>query len=131
MKVRTVVATAVATLVLLTGCSAQPANGTDPKVDWVRSVIAEAGLKADFPIEVTDDEVCSSAIAVGCTYIDDSIGKPVDMKIKANLIGTDVGKFVVLHEMGHVAGIVDECAADDYSHAHGGSAKWQAGNCHR
>jgi len=94
-------------------------TGADDPAGWVRGVAAEAGLSfGGVRVEVTSAGNCGE----GCTYatiVNGMATNPQWVKIQPRIIGTEYGKFVVLHELGHVNGIVNECEADQFAINHG------------
>lgn len=96
---------------------------------WVAHIVAEAGLVAPMKIEVTDK--CGPYPTMGCTGIRPSDRSVSYIRIAPWAIGTDRGKHTVLHELGHAAGNFQECAADDFAHAHGSNPAFQSAGCIR
>lgn len=109
---------------------AAPKNtGADDPAGWVRGVASEAGLSfGNVRVEVTSNGNCGE----GCTsaYVVNGVAtNPQWVKIQPRVIGTEYGKFVVLHELGHVNGIVNECAADQFARNHGGNPIFPDAHC--
>lgn len=90
------------------------------EVQWVEDVARRAGLTFPVTPEITDIGNCGT----GCTsaILDKKTNTYYDVqwiKISPSVIGTTVGEHVVLHELAHAYGVVDECEADNFAHAHG------------
>lgn len=98
----------------------EPRPMTD--IEWVYHVVESRGLSfGNIPVEVTDVGNCG----VGCTgvkIVNNQIVEVHWVKISPSVIGTPLGEHVVLHELGHVSGAINECRADDFAKAHGAIA---------
>jgi len=89
---------------------------------WVADVMAAHNVTA--PVRVRVADTCQGAFTLGCTNVTWVPGTRIiatvtDVRISSKVIGTAQGVHTVLHEVGHANGIVSECGADAFAHAHG------------
>lgn len=87
-------------------------------IDWIYQVAEDAGLSfGTIPVYIQ-----SGICGLGCTtaHITNGVVTSVDkVAFDPSIINTDQGRMVVLHELGHINGIVAECEADAFAYAHG------------
>lgn len=89
---------------------------------WIADVLASHGVTT--PVRMRMSDGCAGAFTLGCTNVTwvpgtRTIATVTDIRISSRVIGTAQGVHVVLHEAGHANGIVSECGADAFAHAHG------------
>lgn len=93
-------------------------------VSWEQSVLDNAGLTlpANTRLFFTEDQNCGSKLSPtgtggGCTFL--TVEDYTAVIVSPQVYGTPEGAHILLHEVAHANGIMDECAAEYFAHDHG------------
>lgn len=136
-----VVAALVVSAAALLGVSASAAQAVpavdSPDLAYVKAVIAAHHITTDkyIHIQINDGPMnCGSKGSTGGVggACSDSVpgSKDVDLIISPKYLHTPLGVHEILHEMGHISGIRDECGAEAFAHAHGSDPNlWSYPQC--
>jgi hypothetical protein len=99
---------------------------------WVEATLAAADfeLTPNVAVVFSDTSNCGADISTvamgGCTYATGA--NTYTIVISPGLVGTDSGKHILFHELGHTVGM-GECEAEAYAHQFEESPLWSYPNC--
>jgi len=93
-------------------------------VSWEQGVLDKAGLSlpANTRLFFTEDQNCGSKISPtgtggGCTFL--TVEGYTAVIVSPQVYNTPEGAHILLHEVAHATGIIDECSAEYFAHDHG------------
>lgn len=91
------------------------------EISWEQGVLnkAQIELPDNTNIYISDQYNCGSEISPdgiggGCTY--EAVDGTTVITVSPYVVGTPAGEHILLHEVAHAHGIMDECAAEEYAH---------------
>jgi hypothetical protein len=106
-----------------------PAPTLDAQL-WGEETLASVGIATDVRILWTDVGNCGADISTGgmggCTYTHEDYSRTIIMS--PGLTGTDWGRHILFHEIGHTLGL-DECGAEAYAHQFEVEPLWSYPEC--
>lgn len=98
-----------------------PATQVVDEVSWEQGVLNKSQLElpTNTYVYITDQYNCGSelspeGIGGGCTY--EAVDGTTVITVSPYVVGTPAGEHILLHEVAHAHGIMDECAAEEYAH---------------
>lgn len=101
---------------------------------WSELVLADTGmnLPKGLTVKLTNEGNCGAEISPvalgGCTR---QLPEGPEILVSPELAGTMAGYHILLHELGHSLGIVDECGAEYFAHEWSAEGYWAYPECAR
>lgn len=101
---------------------------------WVQLTLADTGMELPkgLTVKLTNERNCgaeSSPVGLGgCTR---HLPEGPEILVSPELAGTVAGYHILLHELGHAEGIVNECGAEYFAHEWSAEGYWAYPECAR
>lgn len=113
---------------------------TDPEVApsslrWDEAVLQWAGIElpSNVIIALINENNCGAKLSTvglgGCTYPATATDPRIVITVSPELQYTRVGEHILLHEVGHALGIMEECGAEEFAHQWSDPNYWAYAEC--